>query len=205
VATSPLRPMPTSVVASPTDASPMASRRLPRAHRRWAAAAVATVLAVTAIAFASALSIPTGPGGQVAGIVGMPHDATDRPRPSGFVATRGPAAGGGEPPEVAEQGSTTGTSAPRSGGSTPEAPVPTPPPRPRPIPTPTANPTATPCLAVAPQLTGERRNDAAGIWSQAGFSGPVTAVEGHGNYLIASQSRTAGREYPCNVGITVGP
>jgi hypothetical protein len=54
-------------------------------------------------------------------------------------------------------------------------------------------------------LTGERRNDAPAIWSQAGFSGPVTALEGHGNYVIVTQSLTVGREYPCDARVTIGP
>lgn len=223
-AASPLRPMPVGRVESPKDAAPIASRRLLRVHGRLAAAGAVGMLVVTAIAFPAGLRVPTGPSGQVAGIVGIPGDASDRPSPSDSIATTSaPAEGGGWPPAAAGHGSTDGTGAPPPGGSTPEMPgptptsptrspsaseptaTPTPTPTLRPTSTPTPIPTATPCLRVAPQLTGERRNDAPAIWSQAGFSGTVTALEGHGNYLIVTQSRTAGHEYPCDAGVTVGP
>jgi hypothetical protein len=43
------------------------------------------------------------------------------------------------------------------------------------------------------------------LWIAAGFTGVVTALEGHGNYVIGSQNRTAGKAYPCDTGVTVGP
>jgi hypothetical protein len=62
----------------------------------------------------------------------------------------------------------------------------------------------TPCRLVAPQLVGEHRNDASRIWSDAGFTGSVTAL-GHGNYLIAFQTPAAGADLPCDSDVTVGP
>jgi hypothetical protein len=179
-----------------------------------------------AIAFASVLGVPAGPSGQVAGIVGKPVDATERPTPPEAIAAKtAPTDRNGGTQIAAGRGSSNGTTTPQSNGSTPAvadptptslpdppsspepAPTPTPTraPRPTPPPKPTPDPTATPCLAIAPQLTGERRNSAAAIWTQAGFSGRVTALEGHGNYAIATQSLTVGHEYPCDAGVTIGP
>ena len=39
----------------------------------------------------------------------------------------------------------------------------------------------------------------------AGFTGTVTALNGHGNYLVASQDRTPGASYPCDAAVTIGP
>jgi hypothetical protein len=52
---------------------------------------------------------------------------------------------------------------------------------------------------------GQHRSGASRLWSAAGFTGAVTALGGHGNYLIASQDRTAGASYPCASGVTIGP
>jgi hypothetical protein len=82
-------------------------------------------------------------------------------------------------------------------------PHPTPGPTPHPTPVPTPHPTA--CVLAAPQLVGERRNDAAGLWESAGFTGAVTALPGNGNYVIASQDLLAGQTYPCDSSVTVGP
>jgi hypothetical protein len=60
-------------------------------------------------------------------------------------------------------------------------------------------------VLAAPQLVGERRNGAARIWLSAGFTGEVTALQGSGNYVIKTQDREAGVEYPCDSGVTVGP
>jgi hypothetical protein len=60
-------------------------------------------------------------------------------------------------------------------------------------------------MAVAPTLIGLHRNNAAATWSGAGFTGAVTALHGNGNYLIATQDKTAGQLYPCDSSVTVGP
>jgi hypothetical protein len=52
---------------------------------------------------------------------------------------------------------------------------------------------------------GQHRNGAGQIWSAAGFTGTVTALNEHGNYLIASQDRTPGAKYPCDAGVAIGP
>ena len=155
------------------------------------------MVVVAAIAFASIPKVETGPAGQVAGIVGKPGDAALRLSPSVAVAPTTAPVGGGEigASVAGRHGSSDATSAPRSGQSTPGLPDATRRP----------SPAATPCLRVAPLLVGERRNDAPASWGDAGFSGPVAADEGHGNYLIQTQSRTAGREYPCDSGVTIGP
>ena len=52
---------------------------------------------------------------------------------------------------------------------------------------------------------GAHKNSAEALWSGAGFTGTVTALPGNGNYVIATQNRTAGNRYPCSAGVTVGP
>jgi hypothetical protein len=52
---------------------------------------------------------------------------------------------------------------------------------------------------------GQHRSSVNRLWSDAGFTGGVTALAGHGNYTIASQNRTPGGSYPCDSGVTVGP
>ena len=78
-------------------------------------------------------------------------------------------------------------------------PAQTPPPTPAPTPRPTA------CAVPAPQVVGERTANAAAIWSAAGFTGAVIALPGNGNYVIFSQDLVAGRIYPCDASVTVGP
>jgi len=97
------------------------------------------------------------------------------------------------------------TPAPPATPAPTRAPTPEPTPTPPLEPTPTSPPTPAPCIAVAPQLIGELRSDARQMWADAGFTGRVTALAGHGNYVIGSQSRTAGREYPCDSDLTIGP
>ena len=84
-------------------------------------------------------------------------------------------------------------------------PRPTATPTPHPTPKPTATPGPTPCVRVAPQLIGARKNSAAGLWAAAGFTGGVTAMPGTGNYVIGTQSRVAGQAYPCDSAVTIGP
>jgi hypothetical protein len=53
-----------------------------------------------------------------------------------------------------------------------------------------------------------RRNNAANVWSQAGFTGPVELLPGNGNYVIQFQSVVGNQVNPpdgCQSGITVGP
>jgi hypothetical protein len=105
----------------------------------------------------------------------------------------------------------TPTAVPSTGPTATTTPNPTPTPDSTPNPTLTPDPTPhptpapTPCTARAPSLVGEHRRDAGRLWSAAGFTGVVTDLDGHGNYVIASQDRTAGRSYPCDSGVTIGP
>ena len=202
-------------------ARPPARTNAPRA----AVAAIATLLALGATAFAF---MPRGAAplaGGVAGVAGMPAASADGSATSGSSATPSvpsrPAAATGRPTAGAGRGEVAGdvsggSSAGDPGSSDPtptpparpaptRAPTPEPTPTPLPEPTPTSPPTPSPCLAVAPQLIGELRSDARGIWAAAGFTGRVTALAGHGNYVIGSQSRMAGHEYPCEADLTIGP
>jgi hypothetical protein len=99
------------------------------------------------------------------------------------------------------------TPPPKPAPTPPPTPAPTPRPTPAPTPRPTPAPTPRPtsCALPAPQLVGEHRNSATGIWSGAGFTGAVTALPGNGNYVIASQDLLAGQMYPCDASVTVGP
>ena len=89
--------------------------------------------------------------------------------------------------------------------------MPTPRPTPRPTFAPTPRPTFAPtprptaCPLPAPQLVGERKANAAAIWNAAGFTGAVVTLTGNGNYVIFSQDLVAGRIYPCDASVTVGP
>ena len=59
-----------------------------------------------------------------------------------------------------------------------------------------------------PDFHDVRVNSADGVWSGAGFSGPVTKLPGSGNYKIQFQSIVGGQINPsggCAAGITVGP
>jgi len=57
----------------------------------------------------------------------------------------------------------------------------------------------------APLLVGEHKNSAEILWSGAGFTGTVTTLPGHGNYVIGTQDKVAGQLYPCAASVTVGP
>jgi hypothetical protein len=186
------------------------------------------VVIVTLSVLALNLGSPFRPAGDVAGATGTPAAVTGAPSGPGQSPLPSPAAGvaeepGGSPASAslvptAPAAGPTGTPA-APGGAAPSAPVPTPNPTPRRTATPTPRPTPaptprrtpaptprpTPCAQVAPQLIGERKTSAATIWSDAGFSGTVTTLPGHGNYLIASQDLVAGQTYPCDSSVTVGP
>jgi hypothetical protein len=173
-------------------------------------AAAMAMAAVGAVAFVLSRPQPTG---EVAGIVGTPapiaaateaaRTATNRPvaaathRPSG--AQTDPARPTAGPTNRAPRSVPT---RPPTGGSTP---APTPRPTSRPTPEPAATPTPPRCVAIAPNLVGERRSNAARLWRSAGFSGAVTALSGHGNYKIATQDRAAGTSFDCTASLTVGP
>ena len=213
-----------SAAASPPPPSRSTAPRVAVA----AAVAIALALGATALAF---MPRPQGPPlGGVAGITGTPSATADGPATSGSSAgpSAPPKAAGasGRPTAGAGRGELAGDVSGGSGagdpgssnpdpGATPTprppaTPAPTRAPTPEPTlpppePTPTSPPTPAPCLAVAPRFLGELRSDARGIWVSAGFTGRVTALAGHGNYVIGSQSRTAGREYPCDSDLTVGP
>lgn len=199
---------------------PPARTRVPRAP---AVATIATLLALGATAFALMPRGVAPPLGGVAGISGTPGASMEGSAGIGSSATPStsekPAAATDRPTAGAGRGDVAGdvsdgSSAGDPGSSNPDPdPTPTPPatpaptraPTPEPKPTPAPEPTPAPCLLVAPQLIGELRSDARQIWASAGFTGRVTALAGHGNYEIGSQSRTAGRVYPCDSDLTIGP
>lgn len=215
-------------------AAPALARNLPRAPGRARGPAKATgqtpgrwrialpLGAAAALAIAVMVTATLNRGGppfrgDVAGIVGTPDaDGRGSPpvpgagSPAGAPGTGSgtpPAAGGGPAPrdaagQPAGGGSTPGTPEPTRGRTGPPATA-----KPTPVPAPieTATPAPTPCLRTAPELVGARRNDAASIWADAGFTGEVTAVPGHGNYAIGSQSPAAGAEAPCARGVTIAP
>ena len=60
-------------------------------------------------------------------------------------------------------------------------------------------------LCTVPTLTGQKRNDAQGIWTGAGFTGTVSDGPGapNGNYTITTQSITAASTVPCNSAVVV--
>jgi hypothetical protein len=201
-----------------------ASHVRPRAWRApIAIAGVATViLAASVLAFT--IGGPFRPAGGLGLALGTPGAVTSstpgygQSPPSSFSTAATPASSGVVPsqaPSVAPQipAATptlpSGTVEPAlTPGPTPvptAEPPPTPAPTPRPTPRPTPMPHPTPCVLPAPQLVAEHRNDAAGIWSGAGFTGAVVALHGDGNYLIASQDLLAGQMYPCDASVTVGP
>ena len=123
------------------------------------------------------------------------------------ASTPGPTPGPTQAPAATPEATTRPTAAPTPPPTPAPTPAPTPHPTPQPTPKPTPKPTPTPpaCVATAPQLVGERRFDAAGIWSDAGFTGAVVALPGNGNYVINSQTLVAGQTYPCAASITIGP
>lgn len=86
-------------------------------------------------------------------------------------------------------------------------PVPTATPTPTPAPSATATPTPspTPCVRNAPQLIGQRKNNASTIWLNAGFTGGVVTLPPNANYIIVFQDKVAGQPYPCDATVTVGP
>jgi len=214
-----------TVAAAPL-AMPLARTHAPRAAT---VAAVAILLALGATAFAFMPRPGAPPAGGVAGIADIPGTRADREAGNGSspfpsvpatpaTTTDRPtaAAGGGEVAGDVSDGSSAGdpgssdqdpgpTPAPPATPAPTRAPTPEPTPTPPLEPTPTSPPTPAPCIAVAPQLIGELRSDARQMWADAGFTGRVTALAGHGNYVIGSQSRTAGREYPCDSDLTIGP
>lgn len=69
----------------------------------------------------------------------------------------------------------------------------------------TPTPSPTPCINNAPQLIGQRKNNAATIWLNGGFTGGVVTLPPNANYVIVFQDRIAGQPYPCNSTVTVGP
>ena len=205
---------------------PTRPRARPRRARRPPAVAAGIALLVTSIGIA--LAGPLGPGGGVEGLIGTPGRSaaaigaapmpTGRPAPSRQrtavsveVATSTPGATQ-RPPAVATPvvtGTPTlpqpseATSAPTPGASTAPTTAPTSaPPSSSP---PTAAPTPSRCTAVAPDLVGGRRSDAAGEWRAAGFTGGVTILAGHGNYRIGTQVPPAGATLDCDSSATVGP
>jgi hypothetical protein len=61
---------------------------------------------------------------------------------------------------------------------------------------------------VVPGLAGQKKNNAQGIWSAAGFSTTVQLVPGanpNANWTIEYQSLNSGNTVVCNVTITIGP
>jgi hypothetical protein len=59
-----------------------------------------------------------------------------------------------------------------------------------------------------PDFHGVRVNNAAALWTLAGFTGTLTAQAGNGNYQINFQSQSSGLLNPaggCGASIIVGP
>jgi outer membrane biosynthesis protein TonB len=195
-------------------------------------AAAAGALALTVAAFVFVLGAPLVPTGGVAGATGTPEAAglggaligrgspfdpggavPSGPGPTPVRPVATPASGSGSGPGPEPLGVTPGPGD-QQGEPPPDptptraptpAPTPQPTPKPTPQPTPQPTPASTPCVATAPTLIGAQRSDARRLWSEAGFTGAVTALDGHGNYVIGAQDRTAGRTYPCDTDVTVGP
>lgn len=103
------------------------------------------------------------------------------------------------------------TPAPTATPSPSPSPTPSPTPSPSSSTSPSASPSATPtpsptpCMRNAPQLIGQRKNNAATIWLNAGFTGGVVTLPPNANYIIVFQDKVAGQSYPCNSTVTVGP
>lgn len=97
------------------------------------------------------------------------------------------------------------TPSPTATPSPTPTPTPTPSVAPSATPTPTPTPSPTPCIRNAPQLIGQRKNNAGTIWLNAGFTGGVVALPPNANYIIVFQDKIAGQPYPCNSTVTVGP
>jgi len=205
------RPVPAAVLPPGSQPHPRRARsRLPV----LAAAGAAAVVAATAFAFV--FGVPIGPTGGVAGVTGTPGAAglgglgLGNPTPSSAGSPSGATPRPGRTPAPTPRRGTPGAAlavpdpTPRAPDPT-TAPTPRRTPRPTPRPTPRSTPAPTRCVAIAPNLVGQHRNGAGGLWSAAGFTGAVTALGGHGNYLIASQDRTPGASYPCSAGVTIGP
>jgi hypothetical protein len=173
------------------------------------------VLAVSAFAFLSGDRGRPADGtglalGAPAGATSAPRGQNESPSSSSTSAAVPVASAVPSAPNPPRDGATPAPTPPLTAEPTPTPPAtpaptprPTPAPTPRPTPAPTPHPTA--CVLAAPQLVGERRNDAAGLWEAAGFTGTVTALPGSGNYVIASQDVLAGQTYPCDSSVTVGP
>lgn len=90
------------------------------------------------------------------------------------------------------------------------APTPSPDPSASPDASPSPEPSTSPApdpTCTVPGLVGERRNDAQGIWSAAGFLTTVGVVDGaqSGNWDIEFQSLNSGNDVACNVDILIGP
>jgi hypothetical protein len=213
------------------DAAVVRAGGLARDRRRRDRSPIAIVTLVVVAVAVSVLALnasnPFRAEGQVAGATGTPG-VTDAPSGPEQSPPPSAAAGTAEAPigfsPSASLAATAAAANPSetpvaSDGAAPAAPLPTPSPTPRrtaaptplptpaptPRPTPAPTPRPTPCTLVAPQLIGEHKASASAIWSGAGFSGTVTTLPGHGNYLIASQDRVAGQRYPCDSSVTVGP
>ena len=177
-----------------------------RADRSVASAVGVTIIAIAAVAFSAAG--PLRPTGGVESVVGTPGIAGVRSGEPAESSSPGVIApGDGATPSPRAQGpvaASTERPGTRAPTTDPTSTTPTPRPTPRPTPPrPTPSPPA--CVAVAPQLIGQRRSDAVRLWKAAGFTSAVTALDGHGNYEIATQNRTAGKTYACDAPVTVGP
>ena len=214
----------TAVDAVATSAG--ASHQLPRAWRAPIVFAGVGVVVLAASVLAFTIGGPFRPAGELGlgsgtpGALAMPGSLESPPFSAAGASTSSgvappavpsltpplPSATPTLPPGIVEPVPTPGPTPVPTGEPGP-TPQPTPRPTPAPTPRPTAKPTPRPtaCERTAPQLVGEHRYDAAGIWSAAGFTGVVIALHGDGNYLIATQDLVAGQVYPCSASVTVGP
>ena len=187
-----------------------------RTRTRWPAVVVVAIVVFAGSTLAWIVGGTARPQGGVAGLVGTPGPTAGPYRTLDAASGAPGAAIGGVAADLTPTPATGPDVAGEQGGgpttSTPAPPQRTPAPTGTPSPTPTGPPQTPPptpspasCVAEAPRLVGETRGDAARIWKAAGFTGTVTALPGHGNYVIATQSRTAGADYPCDADVTVGP
>ncbi len=211
----PVTSRPLTGATAATGAAAMARPAPRRADRSAALAVLVTIVALSVVGFA--LAGPLRPSNGVEGAVGTPGPVAVRSiEPSSGSSPVVVAGGDGATPSPTAQRPTarpTARPAPgvastprpnRTPGSTPQ-PTPRSTPRPTPRPTVAPPPTPTPCVAVAPQLVGQKKSNATRLWHDAGFTGSVTTLPGHGNYRIATQNRTAGNTYVCGTSLTVGP
>ena len=159
-------------------------------------------------------TVPTGGASAVVVVPGTPSDsptfatidptATAKPEKTNKPGGNGP----GPVPVVTEEPTPTEPDeTPRATARPSPTPPPTATPSPSPIPTPTPTPQPTPSpgdRCVVPDFIGTRAMQAAALWADAGFTGPVTfEPQIPPGYDIGWQSLPAGAQRDCDLGITL--